>query len=101
MTTATAVATKRCATISRGPRRPAARGLGLRANLRVVDPRAEARQQRREQGEHDGDADQRDQHAADAHAAQERHRHDDQRHQADRDRDAGRERRHARRSSSR
>ena len=63
--------------------------VALLADSGIVDPRADGREQSRQQGEDDRHAHQRDQHAAEAHAAQEGHRHDDQRDQADRDRHAG------------
>ena len=72
-----------------GPGRPAAGGGRLVADPRVVDARADARQQGRQQREHHRDADQRDEHPAEPHAAQERHRHHEQRQQADGDRDPG------------
>ncbi len=68
-----------------GPGRPPTRGDALLAQPRPVDARADPGEQRRQQREDHRDADQRDEHAAEAHAAQERHRHDDQRDQADRD----------------
>ena len=46
-------------------------------------------EQGRQEGEHHRDADERDERAAEAHAAQERHRHDEQREEADGDGDAG------------
>ena len=83
------------------PCRPAARCCAFLADAGVVDARTDARQQRGQQRQDDGHADQRDQHAREPHAAQGRHRDDEQGEQADRDGDAGGERRRDRPSSSR
>ena len=90
MTTATAGGDEAVSDDEPRPRRPAARRGAFVADARVVDARADAGQQRRQQGEDHGHAHQRDQHAREPHAAQGRHGDDEQREQADRDGDARR-----------
>ena len=71
-----------------GPARPRAAGLVVGAAVRPVQPRAELRQHDRQQRDRHERRDERDQHPAVAHRAQERQRQRDQREQADRHRDA-------------
>jgi hypothetical protein len=71
------------------PRGPAAAGAVLGAQPRPLQPRADASQDDGEQGERDGDRDQRDQDSADTGAAQERDGQDDECEQPDADRQPG------------
>ena len=61
------------------------------ADAGPVDPRADAAQQRRQQGQDDQRAHERDEHAAQTHAAQQRHGDHEQGAQADRDRSGARD----------
>ena len=66
-----------------GPRRSTRGRPLLVPDPRQVDPRPDAAEHGRQQGQADQRADQRDEHAADTHAAQQRHRDHQQRAQAD------------------
>ena len=72
-----------------GPAGPGAACLVVSAPVRPVELAAELGEHDGEEGDRDEGRDQRDQHAAVAHRAQERQRQRDQRQEADRDRDAG------------
>ena len=71
-----------------GPARPGAARLVVGALVRPVEPRPERRQHDRQQRDRDGGRDERDQHPAVAHRAQERHRQREQREQPDGDGEA-------------
>ena len=68
-----------------GPGRPAAAGAIGASGVAPVEPRADRRQDDGQQRDRDGDADERDQHAGDAEAAQERHGQRHEREQRDGD----------------
>ena len=85
MTTATVRGDRAVMDDSLGPAGPGVRGLVVGAAVGPVELAAEGVEDDRQQGQRDGDADQRDHHAAVADAAQEGKRKGEEREQADRD----------------